>query len=987
MSETSTEVLASVLFVAFGLLMMIIAYKFKKIFHVPVSTTLIIFGILLRIIGPYIGQLANVVDLIVNLNEEAITLGFLPILIFSASISVDWHTVKKEIFQIIPLSTSVVACCTILTAAVLKYIFLYSYSWEQLLLLGVILSATDHIAVDSLLKDIYASDTLETLIGGETMFNEATVFVLFNVFLKTSYDLSGSIGLFFRLSFGGFGLGIGLGFIMGFLLKRLLNDFYKETCLLLVGAYLLFWLCEWSTIHVSGALALVSYGLYISAYGKTLISPSVEERLKEFLEGLSVEVESLVFIIAGLLFGDVSIYNNTLLTKSDYYGMFILFPITYLIRALVLLIHYPLLKYSGYGINWKEMVALCFCGMKGVISTSLALVIYHKDSIVDDRFKILAVYFGIGIAALSMVIGGTITRVLIKHLGLEDLTDVQENMLISVTTALIEISEKKIEDIRNENELKLIKWDEVDSICGANILINSILKTSKTGLEVLNDNNDRDYKILIDKFSKRFNLNRKALAIEMRRRYLSTLKGIYWSRFEKGLCHGDTSLLLIDSCSMCLDSDEMPMRDWEIVRSMLSSDKAIKVLSKLSNCPIIGNIFRKKIYKMIILAYDSANNFIKCHEETEKLIDEMEIDIDKLVFEDVMKESHAQVLLCEDYLKTYIIDCYPEVLSEVQTKRCTKVLLYYQRELIETLYEDGVLQELEYFSLISSIDSSVKIATFQGIPAMPLLKDILTNRFVAASSHEIHTLIKGIYEKKYNAGENIFTEGHEANGAFLIIRGRVKEKSSWIDQELTIGNIVGIQHLLQEFSQYYTSTATSITSVVVAHIPKGIIDLEGFTEDLYDEARQEIVLLNREKYGLSDVNEKLILRFLDASRVVVHKQGKKVVFVDGALQLKGKSYEKQTKLFIRPSNKQREIFENSILLILPTDFGLDYRKEYSLSEALKKFYVKISNENQFVKSEDLDDNDAINESKVDRTGLIKNYSINLSKFKSVVPRN
>ena len=47
----------------------------------------------------------------------------------------------------------------------------------------------------------------------------------------------------------------------------------------------------------------------------------------------------------------------------------------------------------------------------------------------------------------------------------------------------------------------------------------------------------------------------------MRRRYLSTLRGIYLQEFEEGMCHGDTSLVLIDSCNICLDSEKEEMNN------------------------------------------------------------------------------------------------------------------------------------------------------------------------------------------------------------------------------------------------------------------------------------------------------------------------------------------------------------------------------------------------------------------------------------------
>lgn len=153
------------------------------------------------------------------------------------------------------------------------------------MLLGVILSATDHVAVVAQLKEIAADKRFETLIEGETLLNEATVLVLFTVFqnsIESDANVTEGITLFIRLTFGGFGLGLLFSLGMGYFIERIVNDSMQETNLTLVTAYLLFFVADGTSVKVSGALAVVTYGLYMSAYGKTLISPTVEKGLHGF---------------------------------------------------------------------------------------------------------------------------------------------------------------------------------------------------------------------------------------------------------------------------------------------------------------------------------------------------------------------------------------------------------------------------------------------------------------------------------------------------------------------------------------------------------------------------------------------------------------------------------------------------------------------------------------------------------------------------------
>ena len=56
------------------------------------------------------------------------------------------------------------------------------------------------------------------------------------------------------------------------------------------------------------------------------------------------------------------------------------------------------------------------------------------------------------------------------------------------------------------------------------------------------------------------------LEIELRQKYLTILKSIYWEFYEEGQCMPDTVIALIESADRCLDvADEQKMNDWEFI--------------------------------------------------------------------------------------------------------------------------------------------------------------------------------------------------------------------------------------------------------------------------------------------------------------------------------------------------------------------------------------------------------------------------------------
>jgi len=131
-------------------------------------------GLLLRTLGRYVGAVKSAVEVMDSIEAETILLVFLPALVFECAFSTDWYSFKREIGQIALLATSAVVVASILTALVIRQVLGFSevFDWYAALMLGVILSATDHVAVVAQLKEVNADKRLETLIQGEMLASE-----------------------------------------------------------------------------------------------------------------------------------------------------------------------------------------------------------------------------------------------------------------------------------------------------------------------------------------------------------------------------------------------------------------------------------------------------------------------------------------------------------------------------------------------------------------------------------------------------------------------------------------------------------------------------------------------------------------------------------------------------------------------------------------------------------------------------------------------
>lgn len=105
------------------------------------------------------------------------------------------HVFAKIRTQALYLATGGVAIATVLTAVVLRALFVdYGWDWPTSYLAGTMLSATDPVAVVAVLREIGAPAALSSLIEGESLLNDGTAFVGFLVFKDMVEGASAGFG-------------------------------------------------------------------------------------------------------------------------------------------------------------------------------------------------------------------------------------------------------------------------------------------------------------------------------------------------------------------------------------------------------------------------------------------------------------------------------------------------------------------------------------------------------------------------------------------------------------------------------------------------------------------------------------------------------------------------------------------------------------------------------------------------------------------------
>ena len=234
------------------------------------------------------------------LTREMIFDAFLPPLVFEASLFIAWKELRRDLAPIIVLATVGVLISAVITTLGMEKLA----GWERTpaLLFGVLIAATDPVAVIATFKDAGVSGRLRLLVEAESLLNDGTAAVFFVVALALTrgggFHLP-TIGLqFVQIAFGG----ILCGAIVGgaaLLLAGRTEDHLIETAFTMIAAYGSFLLAE--HFGWSGILSVMTAGLLMGNVGVCgdVISDRGSTTVGEVWEFAAFFVNSLIFLLLG----------------------------------------------------------------------------------------------------------------------------------------------------------------------------------------------------------------------------------------------------------------------------------------------------------------------------------------------------------------------------------------------------------------------------------------------------------------------------------------------------------------------------------------------------------------------------------------------------------------------------------------------------------------------------------------------------------------
>jgi CPA1 family monovalent cation:H+ antiporter len=268
--------------------------------RIPYTVGLVLAGLALSLRSP--------IDVV--LSPQIFLSLLLPPLLFEAAFQLNFEVLRQNLSTVMLLAIPGVILNMLLVGAVVSWGA--GLTLPIALVFGSLIAATDPIAVVGIFRKLGAPKRLEVLLEGESLINDGTAVVIFNLTLVSiatgSFVLLDGITEFVRVAGGGILVGLAFGWMFERIIARI-DDHLVETTLTTVLAFGSFLVAE-DLLHVSGVLAVVTAGIVSGNVGPQGMSPTTRIVVFNFWEFAAFLANSVVFLLIGLQTDIASLLNN-----------------------------------------------------------------------------------------------------------------------------------------------------------------------------------------------------------------------------------------------------------------------------------------------------------------------------------------------------------------------------------------------------------------------------------------------------------------------------------------------------------------------------------------------------------------------------------------------------------------------------------------------------------------------------------------------------
>lgn len=443
------------------------------------------YPILLVLVGLVIGWIPGLPP--VTLSPDAVFLVFLPPLLYAAAWNIDNLSLKTYSRPVAFLSVGLVLFTSTVVAFVVHRV-IPGFSLAQGYLLGAIIAPPDAVAASSVTRGLNIPKRITIILEGESLVNDASSLIIYRYALAAI--LTGQFVLweaslrFVGIALASVALGLALGWVMVRVHKAINQDVVTSTALTLLTPYGSYLLAE--KLHLSGVLAVVTTGLYLSIRAHELFTYHSRLQAYSVWDVTVFLLNGLVFILIGLqLPAIVGGLNGYTLPEAVGYAL--------LVSALAIVCRLVWVYPGAYLPRWlsrrirsreprppgRQVAIIGWAGMRGVVSLAGALAL--PTTLPDgDPFpgRSLVLFITFIVILMTLVVQGLTLPLLIDLLKVRQSIDerqeervLRRKMALQVITHLEAnhsggtVHDDVLNYVKNDYELRI---NELNGVLRAN---------------------------------------------------------------------------------------------------------------------------------------------------------------------------------------------------------------------------------------------------------------------------------------------------------------------------------------------------------------------------------------------------------------------------------------------------------------------------------------------------------------------------------------
>lgn len=381
--------------------------RYTRSFIIPGVSILMFLGAMLAIV-PII---SHEVDKFYGIIEDIpglVYLVIIPILIFDSGRKLSIGQIKNEAIPIGYFAIIGVIITILIIGIGVNVIF--QIPLIDALLLGTILAATDPVAVGVIFKKFPIPQRLNLIIEGESLFNDATGVISFNVviaiiFSGVAFSLVDTSISFIWSMVGAIAFGTALGWIGGRILHNWKADEYVDFTFslgLAIGGFIV----ADHFLHISPIVTTLFTAMFLVTQHKE-VSTGIRKLFHKYWDYLGFVTNSILFFVIGIPLFAVESYQSSAVPLI----LILVTPFVIMMfsRAVVIYSGSAFLRIFRVRIPLQWQNILIIGGLRGGIAVALVLSLSS-----EYQFKDLFISIVVPLIAINLVVNPILLNLYLK---------------------------------------------------------------------------------------------------------------------------------------------------------------------------------------------------------------------------------------------------------------------------------------------------------------------------------------------------------------------------------------------------------------------------------------------------------------------------------------------------------------------------------------------------------------------------------------------